>query len=330
MTDSGGVARLESELGLRFENIAKARERTLAALEQRREAFREIPVDSDAAVCLMGSWGRLEITEGSDDDFMVLLAGAERDDAKPSIDDVAQGLNGQAPGDEETFGKHVWVKDLTEKIGRDEDTNTNLTRRMLTILESVAVAGTEVHEQARRTLIDEYLTTHARDFHPPRFLLNDLVRYWRTIAVDFEGKMRDRDGRGWGLRNAKLRLSRKALFAGGLFPVLECNTLELAQMADFLEQRMTAPPLDRIADMFLARERIDSGARALRAYDEFLGILSDRPLRDELSELKREDAGRSELFDRIKRLGDEFELGLLSLLFDDGELQRLVREYLIF
>ncbi len=39
---------------------------------------------------------------------------------------------------------------------------------------------------------------------------------------------------------------------------------------------------------------------------------------------------RSEPFARVAELGDEFEAGLLALLFDDPELQRWVREYLIF
>jgi hypothetical protein len=41
------------------------------------------------------------------------------------------------------------------------------------------------------------------------FSLNDIVRFWRTMAVDFASKQRDRAGEEWGLRNAKLRMSRK-------------------------------------------------------------------------------------------------------------------------
>lgn len=49
----------------------------------------------------------------------------------------------------------------------------------------------------------------------PRFLLNDIVRYWRTVTVDFVEKQRGQAGHGWGLRNAKLRMSRKLIFATG-------------------------------------------------------------------------------------------------------------------
>jgi hypothetical protein len=169
-----------------------------------------------------------------------------------------------------------------------------------------------------------------KDYRPPRFLLNDLVRYWRTIAVDFESKMRSRKDEGWGLRNAKLRLSRKALFAGGLLPVLECYRYAAGDMLDYLDARMSVPPLDRIADAFVAHGAIDPGVRVLNAYDEFLTVLDDREKRHELTELAPADSDESPLFARIAELGKEFEAGLLALLFDDPELRRWVREYLIF
>ena len=42
------------------------------------------------------------------------------------------------------------------------------------------------------------------------------------------------------------------------------------------------------------------------------------------------DAAESSLFARIAELGKEFEAGLLALLFDDPELRRWVRDYLVF
>jgi hypothetical protein len=41
----------------------------------------------------MGSWGRAEVTAGSDDDFMVLVHGPQGSDGEPPIDAVSDVLN---------------------------------------------------------------------------------------------------------------------------------------------------------------------------------------------------------------------------------------------
>jgi hypothetical protein len=325
-----GVARLEAATGVAFDRLTGARNETERRLTERRERFTTVAIDVGATVVLMGSWGRRELTSESDDDFMVLFEGGPREDVSPTIDVVADVLRGPAPGPEEIFGAQVWLDDLRGKIGRDQDTNTNLTRRMLFMLESVPVCGEDTYARARRALLADYLEANVKDHRPPRFLLNDVIRYWRTIAVDFESKMRARKGDGWGLRNAKLRLSRKALFAGGLLPVLECHRLPTDGMLDYLDERMSVPPLDRIADAFVDHDAIDAGARALGAYDAFLSILDDPQQRSALKELDIGQAADSPVFSRVAELGKEFDAGLLSLLFDDPELLRWVREYLVF
>ncbi|MGH2926590.1 MAG: DUF294 nucleotidyltransferase-like domain-containing protein [Solirubrobacteraceae bacterium] len=319
MTPDGGVVRLEAASGVEFQHITAARAETERRLVERRSQIAPVQTDEDATVVLMGSWGRREVTSESDDDFMVLLVGESREGARPSIEEVAAALGGRPPGREQIFGRNVLLSELRDKIGRDADTNTNLTRRMLLMLESVAIRSDDVHAGARRGLIAGYLEANIKDHRPPRFLLNDLVRYWRTIAVDFESKMRARKGEGWGLRNAKLRLSRKALFAGGLLPVLDCHRYPVGDMLGYLADRMSVPPLDRLADAFVDRGALDPGVRALGAYDEFLAILDDGPKRQALSELGAAEAGESSLFARVAELGKEFEAGLLALLFDDPE-----------
>ena len=104
----------------------------------------------------------------------------------------------------------------------------------------------------------------------------------------------------------------------------------MSDMLGYLDERMSVPPLDRLADAFVDRRALDPGVRALTAYDEFLAILDDGEKRRELSELGVEGAAESKLFRRIAELGKEFEAGLLALLFDDPELRRWVREYLVF
>jgi hypothetical protein len=69
------------------------------------------------------------------------------------------------------------------------------------------------------------------------------------------------------------------LFAGGLLPILECQTLGADDMFALLAAQFSVPPADRIAEVFLTHSAPDPGARALGAYDEFLGLLDDAGFR---------------------------------------------------
>ena len=88
--------------------------------------------------------------------------------------------------------------------------------------------------------------------------------------------------RGWGLRNAKLRTSRKLLFASGLLPVLRCHEHAAEAIAPFLAEQFALPPVDRVADAFLRYGAITEGAEALAAYDAFLALVDDADVREEL------------------------------------------------
>ena len=318
---------------MEFPTIVRARKRTLERLEERRRALQAIESDRDVAVVLMGSWGRLETTAGSDNDFMCLVNGDTRPSAevRPSVEDAwkAMGSSGKRPGAEAIFGVPVFSSDL-RKIGLEDDGNKNLTRRMLLLLESRCVLGDDAYRTAKQALLDSYLQGVRKPYHPPRFLLNDVFRYWRTIAVDFERKHRDRAGQEWGLRSAKLRISRPLLFASGLLPLLECRRLLADEFSPFLTEQFDATPIDRVASCFLRHGRADSGTRTLLAYDAFLAKLDDKAFRQELESLSYEDRESSEALRRIRELEASMREGFLSLMFETPDLYAMVREYTIF
>lgn len=322
------LERLSEASGRKFPNLLAARERTRLGLDRRRQSLSDLEVDADAAIVLMGSWGRAEVTSESDDDFMVLVRGADRPEVRPSVGEVSKVLD-KSPGAQGTFGQLVASTPLIERIGLEEDSNSNHTRRMLLLLESVPAAGEAVHEAVRSAVIDRYLDASIKDYRPPRFLLNDLIRYWRTMCVDFAGKEHEGPEK-WGIRNAKLRTSRKVLFAGGLLPVFECAKHQREAMPEALKAQMRLPPTDRIAQVFIDHAAADSGGRALGAYDDFVGLLGDSAFRMELSEVTRATAGESEAFQEAARLGEELERGLLALLFETNDLSKLAREYVVF
>lgn len=276
----------------------------------------------------MGSWGRAEATIGSDDDFMILIHGPEGSEAQPSMEAVRDVLD-RTPGAQGVFGGPVFSDRLVRDIGLDRDDNRNLTRRMLFLLESTPVTGGEVYREVRDEVLGRYLDESVKAFRPPRFLLNDVLRYWRTICVDFAGKQQQGPDK-WGLRNAKLRTSRKILYAGGLLPILDCARFDDTSMRTFLEGELGAPPTDRIARAFLDHGAIDEGARTLGAYDEFVGRMNDREFRRELQEVTRGSADESPAFSDVRRIGRELEAGLLALLYETRSLPQVFRDYAVF
>lgn len=204
-----------------FPNLTTARALTERRLPEMRERLSAVEVDADACVAMFGSWGRSELTAGSDDDWAVLVNGPEREKVRPTPSQIeaAVGEDERKAGSQGIFGAIAFCDHLVERIGLDGDDNKNLTRRMLLMLESVAVVNESAHLASRRRVLDGYLDDSAKDYRPPRFFLNDLIRYWRTVCVDFVGKEREGEGQKWALRNLKLGTSRKILFAGGLLPL---------------------------------------------------------------------------------------------------------------
>jgi hypothetical protein len=117
---------------------------------------------------VFGSWAREELTPGSDDDWAVLATEpfVVEDGEVASAMAIAQrhlGTGDRAPGTQGVFGVPFDLASLVDNIGLDADTNTNLTRRMLLLLESREVAGA-VHEHAWRAVLDRYLNYGVKDF----------------------------------------------------------------------------------------------------------------------------------------------------------------------
>ena len=331
------LKRLEQQSGRTFPALAAARERTARRLAERAALLEGVQLHQHAAVVLMGSWGRHELTTGSDDDYLVLVRGLapsggwgeEQETAAKVAERFARDPGGfGAPGRQGIFAEVVYSGDLL-RVGLDDDTNTNLTRRMLLVLESIAACHANVLAGVRLDVIQDYLSDALRDNRPPRFLLNDLVRYWRTIGVDFVAKQRGRHGAGWGLRNAKLRTSRKLLFASGLLPVLRCHELRAEQIAPFLAEQFALPPTDRVADAFLRYGAIAHGAGALAAYDRFLALIDDDAVRAELQAISdRAAADASPRWREVAELGGAIERALLALLFET-ELGPVAQRYAV-
>jgi hypothetical protein len=319
-------------------------------------AKRLIPEDTSFVV--FGSLARGEWTSSSDLDWALLVDGPADDAHLTMTHHIRREIKAagwKEPGRGQLFGGLAISHELVHRIGGEGDSNRNITQRILLLLESRSpIPGDVVRERVLRVLLNRYLSDDFGYPMPPkaaarvpRFLLNDIVRYWRTMAVDFAAKRRDRAGEGWLLRNFKLRLSRKLIFAAGLVATLSCalrpplaltrteNEKEedyTAIVAEYLLTFANRPPLDAVA--WLAFE-FNAKPEVIRdifdAYDAFLGILGDDGLRKRLEDLTPDTMAKDPLFAESRAIGDRFQRGLSKLFFDtDSRLTDAVLRYGVF
>lgn len=311
-------------------------------------------VPDDTSLVVFGSLARGELTAGSDLDWTLLVDGRAHEAHHTGAHAIARIFdeeNVKKPGPTGVFGNFAFSHPIVHQIGGQEDTNKNTTQRILLLLESVALGREDVHERVLRLVLSRYveddrgLRFSRKAKRIPRFLLNDIVRYWRTVTVDFVYKQRERAD-GWALRNAKLRMSRKLIFVSGL---LTCFGPELfadpgetwtgadgfadtSRIVQFLLDRTRISPLNQLAEAALRPAiSIETARDVFDAYDDFIGVLADDEKRKHLRELTFDDFGSDDLFRSVQRITGKFQSGLDRMFFEEDELmKKLIRDYGVF
>jgi predicted nucleotidyltransferase len=341
---------LQKKLGCDWAGITKAigdTERDLTELEHSLLPTEARPLAENVSLVLFGSLARGESTSQSDLDWTLLINGevdGEHFRIRQSVRKKLQDAKKIEPGATGTFGGLAFSHDLVHCIGGQDDTNKNLTLRMLLLLESVSIGDDEPRQMVIRAILKRYLAddpswTWRSDGKLPRFLLNDVVRFWRTMAVDFADKFHDQEGEKWALRNAKLRFSRRLILLTGMLACfswklhgLDSSTPETEQAISYFENYFARPPLEILADELIRAEAEPETCRTIfSAYDQFLSILDDPASRAELETVPRELADKSSVFQRVRKISHEFRDALLNWLnLPQTPLSALVKQYALF
>lgn len=299
-------------LSLKAQGIfEEAGKRSEEGLKRMRDVAAELIGDDDRFIVgVNGSYARREVTGGSDVDLFVLY----RHDAMNEAQEVQANLRKKleadsfkmpAPGG--VFSSPLTVSNLTQSIGGMDDTNEYITRRMLLLLEGEWIHNPAQFERARTRLLDQYVADTIRREQICLFLLNDIIRYWRTICVDFEYKVQS-DGKPREIRLIKLRFSRMLLFFAGVMAVGATYGLERAEKIACLSEHLALPAHQRL--LKLAGEK---AYPALELYAEFLEALDDSGRRDALSAALPTGEESSE-FTTLRAQAQKFRLSLLELL----------------
>ncbi len=349
------IALLEKRLSCIWASIGKARQSARIRGDELERLF--LPRKSpDTSLVVFGSVARGEVTSRSDLDWILLIDGQsapEHKEQERKIESIVADNGFNEPGRSGVFGKMVGSHDLVHNIGGEDDLNSNTTRRVLLLLESIPIGNREAYDRVRRQIVRRYLEddrglTHASgDTRIPRFLLNDLTRYWRTVTVDFVYKQRAENDSKWALRNAKLRMSRKLIFAAGLALVFFChldaaaedarNALKDARdcslLTAYIEQQFDLTPLEVIAKACLD---LDVSSETIKAifdnYDRFVAILDDPTKRENLEKARtHEHLRNSAAWDEVRDVSKPFHDGLVALFLKENDrLKDLTMTYGLF
>jgi hypothetical protein len=184
-----------------------------------------------ACIYATGSVARGEASEGSDLDVFVLDAADESGGDVPLSHLASIVLRAdliraarkvgfpEFSGDGMYLGTHS-VTDLIGRTGKPDDDSSNaFTARLLLILESKVVLNDAAHEAAKLRVISSYWRDYEKnpDAFNPVFLVNDIIRFWKTVCLNYEadrtsGVPSGYDAIQWKNRNRlkdiKLKFSR--------------------------------------------------------------------------------------------------------------------------
>ncbi len=313
-----------------------------------KSLFKVPPFSSDEDMVVYGSIARRECVEGSDIDWTLLIDGQAKPGHLVLAAEIREKLDAadfKHPGTSGVFGQVSFSHELIHYIGGQADTNHNLTKRILLLLESERI-NLNIQERDRGTAYDRIVKgiLHQYIEHDsglnsnrasiPRFLLNDIVRYWRTMCVDFAYKQKEQGGQKWAMRNIKLRMSRKLLYVKGLLMCLSHHSVyhDKARLIDDLCQHVRLTPLELLIkqqDHFsLKTEDIIA---VINAYSEFLNKLNNPDLRSELENMNMEEVYRKQTFTSLRDTADRLQEALTRLFITNGGLlSSLTLQYGLF
>lgn len=313
---------------MKFENLKKSKKFSKEKIDAIQKEFKDSINNKNISIITTGSFARGEANELSDLDIFIIVKNNINEllfDEKEKISQIVSKHIPKNVGDSGTFGIDAieTIENLLINLGGNKDDNAKFTRRMLFLLESKTLYNKEIYNDAKNRLIDRYVDINITDEQLTRFLLNDFIRYYRTITTDFEYKVSEA-GKSWGLRNIKLTFSRKILYFAGVLAVAETYKKKREDKIKTLQELLELSPIERIEKICKSNEN------ALYLYDEFLSKISDDRTRKTLEKVQREERKNCMEYVELKNKSKEFSKELQNILEKTFDKNHPIHNALLF
>lgn len=228
-------------------------ENSQIALQKIREDLAARPVLSTDrfAVYAVGSHGRREVGAKSDLDIFVIASGPSTEVAQldryevfAALIEANRTLKYPPFSGDGRFLSIYGVETLLASTGSPTDDSENcFTARLLMLLESAPLTNDVLFNSAVNRICQNYYRDQKgrKDFKP-LYLLNDLLRYWRTLCLNYEQHRSDR-GRPWWKKNVNLKFARRMT----VFSMVSILVAELANTPEDLMRLVGIRPIERFA-----------------------------------------------------------------------------------
>jgi len=191
------------------------------------------------------------------------------------------------------------VADIISATGDSNDDSENrFTTRLLLLLESQPICNEGLYNTAITRVLEMYFRDgRGKKNFRPLFLLNDILRYWRTLCLNYE-RSRAEPGKPWWKRNLNLKFSRKLTVFSSVLAIIACKVSQPEAFRPISE----LVPLQRLA---LALDTMDDGSllsefsEILVLYEDFLAAKSHAELEGKEAELLARFSVKAQRFDEF-------------------------------
>ena len=195
-------------------------------------------------VAVAGSFGRLEGSTESDADYIIVVKDPEHasiEADKEILQKAIQAYGVSPPNKSGVFSQPRSQSQLIDPIGEANEKADELGKRMLLLLESRPIFRADIFDFLVDAIFAKYANYVTAD--PDKeftFLVNDLIRYFRFICVNYQSSFW-RQNEKWALRNLKLRHSRIVMYSGLLFLLGEASKYRGPAKVDTVRTNLPDP-----------------------------------------------------------------------------------------
>ena len=285
-------------------------------------------------IILIGSYGRLESSHISDLDFCIIYNDGVSSKEKKMIKETINSVF------EKIFSKKISLfletsfSDIITNIGGKDDSSIDLTTRILILMESIPLIGDKLYNKLISKLCKIYLEEYIREGKYPLFLTNEIIRFWRTLCIDYRWKKMEME-KPWATRNIKLRFSRKLLCYATLILSVFLSKGIISQ--DEFQELITYPSsikilyiyglIDKDKNFSERSDLLECIEKIIMQYDDFLKNIYNTNVRKSLEIVDFKKRDTNDNYINIKEKAKEFHNDLVVLI-EKIDIN-IVKKYLI-